>query len=135
MCTTTGVSARVDRYRILIVDDHPIVRQGLERFVSQEPDTAKQRQLIKGAAQLSREQLRQKAKGEGTAAVKTAIARFALPTGVCLTVQGRELTLASAIEAMLEAVKELKKGQGQGLDITTAQRVMRDKAKATVRVV
>jgi hypothetical protein len=31
---------------------------------------------------------------------------------------------------MTEAVKELKKGQGQGLDITTAQRVMRDRAKA-----
>ena len=38
MCITTGVPVRVDRYKILIVDDHPIVRQGLTRFISQEPD-------------------------------------------------------------------------------------------------
>jgi hypothetical protein len=47
-----------------------------------------------------------------------------------VTVQGRDVTLSIAIDAMLEVAKELKKGQGQGLDISTAQRVMRDKAKA-----
>ncbi len=99
-------------------------------IISQEADPAKQLELVKAAPQLSREQLRQKAKGEDRAAVKSINARFPLATGLCVTIQGREVTLAGAIEAMTETLKELKKGQGQGLDITTAQRVMRDKAKA-----
>ena len=41
------------------------------------------------------------------------------------------MNLAGAIDAMLEAVKELKKGQAERWDITTAMRVLRDKAKST----
>jgi len=99
-------------------------------ILSQEPDPAKQKELLKDAGRLTRDQLRQKAKGDGKGAAKTSNARFPLSTGLCVTVQGRDVTLAAAIDAMLETVKELKKGQGQGLDITTAQRVMRDRAKA-----
>jgi ParB/RepB/Spo0J family partition protein len=97
--------------------------------ISQEGDPAKQKELATAAAGLSREQLRQKAKGDDATAVKTSIARFALASGLCVTVQGRQVTLSSAIEAMLEAAKELRKGQGQGLDISTAEKVMRDKAR------
>jgi ParB family chromosome partitioning protein len=102
-------------------------------IISQETDPAKQLKLVKGAGGLTRQQLRQRTKGGGAKEVKTSNARFPLPTGWCVTVQGRDgrdVSLATAIEAMMEAVKELKKAQGQGLDITTAQRVMRDKAKA-----
>ena len=99
--------------------------------ISQEADPAKQRELFKGAASLSREELRQKAKGhDKSATVKTGNARFPLSTGLCVTVQGREVTLSAAIDAMIETVKELKKGQAQGLDISTAQRVFKDKAKS-----
>ena len=41
------------------------------------------------------------------------------------------MTLSAVIDAMLEAVKELKKGQAEHWDVTTAMRVMRDRAKAT----
>lgn len=98
-------------------------------IISQEADPARQLDLVKAAPQLSRDQLRQKARTDGGTMVKTAHARFPLANGICVSVQGREVTIAGAIEAMLETVKELKKGQGQGLDISTAQRVMRDKAK------
>ncbi len=98
--------------------------------ISQEPNAEKQKELLKAAAQMNREELRQKANGIGKKEVKSAMARFPLSTGLSVTVQGREVTLAAAIEAMMETVKELKKGQMQGLDITTAQRVMRDKAKS-----
>jgi ParB/RepB/Spo0J family partition protein len=98
--------------------------------ISQETDPAKQKALATAAAGLSREQLRQRAKGDGAGTVKTNVARFALNSGLCVTVQARQLTLSSAIAAMREAVKKLTKSQAQGLDISTAQRVMRDRAKS-----
>jgi ParB family chromosome partitioning protein len=116
----------------------PIVQQllhtgGLDiekgQIVSQEPDLEKQKALAKAAAKLTREELRQKAKATAAGTAKSSFARFPLAVGLVVTVQGREVTLATAIEAMMEAVKELKKGHAQGLDITTAQRVMRDRAK------
>lgn len=100
--------------------------------ICQEPDHAKQRELLKQASGLTREQLRQKARSDGQAAdLKAAIARFPLSSGVMVSVQGRKINLSGAIDAMLEAVKELKKGQAEHWDITTAMRVMRDKAKST----
>ena len=35
---TTGTDARIGRHRILIVDDHPIVRQGLTQMIDLQPD-------------------------------------------------------------------------------------------------
>ena len=98
--------------------------------ISTEPDGEKQKELLNAASQLTREQLRQKVKGLGKTEVKASVARFPLATGLYVSVQGREVTLAGAIDALMETVKELKKGQGQGLDISTAMRVMRDRAKA-----
>jgi ParB/RepB/Spo0J family partition protein len=100
--------------------------------ICQEPSHEKQRELLKHASDLTREQLRQKARGGAQPVeLKASIARFPLPTGVLITVQGRKMSLAGAINAMLEAVKELKKGQSEHWDITTAMRVMRDRAKTT----
>jgi ParB family chromosome partitioning protein len=100
--------------------------------IAGEPDHAKQRELLKQVNGLTREQLRQKARSGGkTVEVKTTVARFMLPDGAVVTVQGRRMNLSGAIDAMLEAVKELKKGQAERWDITTAMRVLRDKAKST----
>lgn len=98
--------------------------------ISKEPDLSKQMELLMVASTLSREQLRHKARRVAASEVKLAMARFPLAAGLSVTVQGREVTLAGAIEAVLETAKELKKAQMQGLDISTTQRVMRDKAKA-----
>lgn len=99
--------------------------------ICQEPDAEKQRQLLGEASGLTREQLRQKARpGTTPAEIKASIARFPLPTGVSITVAGQRMTLAGVIEAMLETVKELKKGQAEHWDVTTAMRVMRDRSRA-----
>lgn len=99
--------------------------------ICQEPDHVKQRELLKEAGSLTRIQLRQKTRGKGQPVdLKSAIARFPLSSGLMVSVQGRKVNLAGAIEAMLEAVKELKKGQAEHWDITTAMRVMRDRCKA-----
>jgi ParB/RepB/Spo0J family partition protein len=100
--------------------------------ICQEPDHEKQRELLKQANDLTREQLRQKARSGGQPVdIKAAVARFPLPKGVMVTVLGAKMNLAGAIDAMLETVKELRKFQSQQFDVTTAMRAMRDKAKAT----
>lgn len=101
--------------------------------ICQEPNPDKQRGLLKQAGDLSREQLRQKARSKGEpVALKTAVARFALPKGVMVTVQGPRMDLSGAIGAILETLRVLKKGQADSWDIVTAARVMRDRAKSTV---
>ena len=38
MTTCTNARPRIGKYKILIVDDHPIIRKGLVRLIGQEPD-------------------------------------------------------------------------------------------------
>jgi len=98
-------------------------------ILSGEPDHAKQLELLKEAYDLTRDQLRQKTRSEGgSVEVRTSVARFPLVSGMQVTVQGKQLTLARVIEALLETLRELKKGQSQHLDVTTLGRVMRDRA-------
>jgi hypothetical protein len=59
--------------------------------------------------------------------VKVALARFLVAADRSVTVQAPGVTLGQAIDLLGEAVKELRKGLAQGLDITTQQRVMRDR--------
>ncbi len=108
----------------------------LERayICSQETDQARQVELAKESAGLSREQLRAKVKQKTSAAKpKAKRAVFVLPTGMSFTVAGSEASLEDVIEGLMAVVKELKRGLAQGLDVTTAQRVMADKAKVVSR--
>lgn len=97
--------------------------------IAAEPDQAKQLDLLKAATECSREQLRRRARGV-TTEPKTASAKFIMPGGVIVALQGKDVTLTLAIEVLTETVRMLKKGLSQGLDITTQQRVMRDTSKA-----
>jgi len=97
--------------------------------VSQESDHAKQQELLKAATQCSREALRRHARGV-VVEPKASSAKFTMPGGVIVGVQGKDVTLTLAIEVLTETVRILKKGLSQGLDITTQQRVMRDTSKA-----
>jgi ParB/RepB/Spo0J family partition protein len=111
-----------------------LVDQDKAYTICQEPDHDKQRELLKRANDLTREQLRQKARSNGQAVdLKASVARFPLPGGVMVSVQGRKMNLGGAIEAMLGVVKELKKGQADHWDITTAMRVLRDRAQQATK--
>jgi ParB family chromosome partitioning protein len=97
--------------------------------ISRELDHARQLELVKEAAHLSREQIRAKVKRKpaGGAAVKRAA--FALSSDTTVSVTGPEMTLADVIEKLLAMVGELKRGLKQHLDIITVQRVLAQKAK------
>jgi ParB/RepB/Spo0J family partition protein len=96
--------------------------------ISQEPDRDRQSALAQEAGRLSREQFRRRARNQPERPeVKVALARFMVAADRCVTVQAPSVTLGQAIDLLGEAVKELKKGLVQGLDISTQQRVMRDR--------
>jgi len=100
-------------------------------LISQEPDFEKQMELATAAAHLSRDQVRAKVRNQGNGQKRQAKrAVFMLPGGVNVTVQGSAVTLESAIQSLSDALRELRRGLSQGLDIGTAQNVLRDKAKA-----
>jgi ParB family transcriptional regulator, chromosome partitioning protein len=99
--------------------------------ISQRLDPDEQISLAKQAGDLSREQFRRQARGiTSSIEQKTDNAKFTMPGGMCVTVQGRDVTLTLAIDVLQETITQLRKGRKQGLDITTQQRVMRDTAKA-----
>lgn len=97
--------------------------------ITQEPDAAKQIALSKESKLLSREQVRARLNNPKQNDVRTSSARFAMPGGVSVVVQAKELTLATCIEVLIETVKQLKKGQGSGHDISTLPRVMRNQCR------
>jgi ParB/RepB/Spo0J family partition protein len=100
-------------------------------FILSQKDAGEQVQLLDGVATLSREQLRGKGKSNGDQP-KMKRAVFALASGVSVTLQGAEVSLADAIESLTETLKALKKGLSQGLDIGTVQAVLRDRSKVKV---
>jgi ParB family transcriptional regulator, chromosome partitioning protein len=90
-----------------------------------------QRELLAKVNDLTREQLRRTAKSEGQPIeLRTSIARFALVGDVMVTVQRPRMALSGAIQALSETLRQLKAADAQGLDVVTASRVMRDRAKA-----
>lgn len=98
---------------------------------AQAADPVTQASLVAQAATMSREQLRQKLRRSPEPfKAKTALARFPLSAGLTVTVQGSEVTLEGAIEALSDAIKELKRGLAQGVGIGAMQKVMKDKAKS-----
>lgn len=100
-------------------------------IISQEPDQARQVALVKSHAHGTREQLRARlGGGDDVPRPKAKRAVFPLGDKVSIAIQGLEMTLEEAIARLSDVLKELKRGLSQGLDITTAQRVMADKARA-----
>ena len=55
--------------------------------------------------------------------------KYPLPSGVEITVAGKELSICDLIDALGELVKEAKKASDQGLDIKTLVAVAKDKAR------
>jgi ParB family chromosome partitioning protein len=101
-------------------------------LVSQVPDQAKQLEMAKEIGSLNREQLRTRTRRKAaspSSGVTTPIARFAMPGGLTVSVQGPDVSLGLAIEVLSEAVKQLRKCAGQGLSLDSVIKCMRDTAK------
>ena len=105
------------------------IRTDQAYLISQTSDFAEQLQLLKSSEGLSRDQFRAKVKGNGQAKTKAKRATFVLPGGMNIIVSGSESTLEQVIDGLTSVLKELRRGLSQGLDIVTAQRVLKDKAK------
>ena len=103
--------------------------------ISQEPDPAKQLELLRCAASLTREQLRQKVKPKPgrTAEPKTSSARFAMCGGYTISVNGPDLDLSSVCDVLGETLRILKKGLGSGVSLASQSKVMKDVAKGGAR--
>lgn len=112
-----------------LVRDAKVDTERAYMVVSTASDHKKQNELLKDAQSLSREQLRARLSSPKQNEVKTSSARFAMPGGVTVVVQAKELGLATCIEILLETVKQLKKGQSSGHDISTLPRVMRNQCR------
>jgi ParB/RepB/Spo0J family partition protein len=97
-------------------------------IASSEPDFVKQVALVKQAATLSREELRQQVKRPDAGQVKVSSARLKMPS-IDIDVRGKDLTLSCVVDALSETVRILKKGQSAGWDLSTQCRVLRDQAK------
>ncbi len=61
---------------------------------------------------------------------KTAKVHCLLPTGVQITVSGKGLSLGSAIDALTDAIKEMRAAKANGYTAKTFAASMKDKAKA-----
>lgn len=72
--------------------------------------------------------VRRKQNGDAEA-VRLSRFKYPLPSGVEITVAGKELSISDLIEALAELTKEAKRASDQGLDIRTLVAVAKDKSK------
>jgi ParB family transcriptional regulator, chromosome partitioning protein len=61
--------------------------------------------------------------------IRLARVRCPLPSGVEVTVAGKELSISDVIDSLTELLREAKRAADQGLDIRTLAAVAKDKAK------
>jgi ParB/RepB/Spo0J family partition protein len=71
-----------------------------------------------------------KGKSAKTEVVRTAKVHCLLPTGVQITVSGEGLSLGAAIDALIDAIKEMRAAKAKGYTTKTFAASMKDKAKA-----
>lgn len=125
-----GAVSRILGLSRLCGEARELLRQGVDvekAFVaSQIDDPGKQVQLMREGASLTREQLRRRAHG---VEMRSHKAVFPLPSGLMVVVQGKQMTLKDAIDTLLAVTKELRQSLRDGMEITTAARVLADKAK------
>ena len=82
-----------------------------------------------GASRDTLEQAGRRKRSAGTPVVRASKIKLDLGN-VTVTISGDGLTLDDAIEAVMTAQKEMRKGRDQGLDAKTLVAVCRDRAKA-----
>jgi ParB/RepB/Spo0J family partition protein len=82
-----------------------------------------------GATRDELESRGRKARNGGQPEVRISRFKYPLPSGVEVTVAGKELSLDELIESLTELAKEARRASDQGLDIRTLVAVARDKAR------
>lgn len=100
--------------------------------LAQEPDPFRQRELAELANDMSRDALAglgRKGRQMIIPAGKVNRVKCALPSGVQVVVSGNGISLESGIEAMNEAMKEMKRAKELGYTAKTFAAAMKDKAK------
>jgi ParB/RepB/Spo0J family partition protein len=122
----------------------PEVRQALEAGqvgittvyeIAKAPAEAQARLLQMSLAGESRDGLaRHVRSAKQTAAPQTRVKRIVcpLPSGISVTVSGKELSLDELIDSLGEAQKQAKKAREDGLDAKTFTAVLKDKARKGV---
>jgi ParB/RepB/Spo0J family partition protein len=91
------------------------------------------RQKLSGASRDTIEQVSRKSRKEKSGkdeAGKTAKVHCLLPSGVQITVSGKGLSLGSAIDALIDATREMRAAKANGYTAKTFAASMKDKAKA-----
>jgi ParB family chromosome partitioning protein len=88
---------------------------------------------LAGASRDQIEQAGRKARGAGTEVVRVQRVKCILPSGVAVVVSGEGVSLDEGIEALGEAIKEMKRARDLGYTAKTFAAAMRDKAKQSGR--
>jgi hypothetical protein len=103
-------------------------------IAQQESDPDRQRELAVLAADMPRHELAAKLRqARRNADQKPAVSAKKIKielASATVTISGSGLTLDVAIDAVLEAHKEMKRGREQGLTAKTIQKISTDRAKA-----
>ena len=84
---------------------------------------------LSGASRDTIEQAGRKSRNGQATAVKVARVRCQLPSGVQIVVSGEGVSLEDAIEALGEAIKEMKRARDLGYTAKTFAAAMKDKSK------
>jgi ParB family transcriptional regulator, chromosome partitioning protein len=84
---------------------------------------------LSGASRDTIEQAGRKSRSGQATAVKVARVRCQLPSGVQIVVSGEGVSLEDAIEALGEAIKEMKRARDLGYTAKTFAAAMKDKSK------
>jgi len=84
---------------------------------------------LSGASRDTIEQAGRKKRASGTPSVKVARVKCTLPSGINVVVSGEGVSLDESIEALTEAIKEMKRARDLGYTAKTFAAAMKDKSK------
>jgi ParB family transcriptional regulator, chromosome partitioning protein len=102
----------------------------LSKLPNEQEQAAMLELKLAGASRDSIEAAGRKTRSGGTPAVKVARVKCPLSNGMTVVVSGEGVSLDESIEALGEAIKEMKRARDLGYTAKTFASAMRDKAKA-----
>jgi ParB family chromosome partitioning protein len=110
-----------------------VLEFGKACVLAQEQDATRLRELAAVAPNISRDALAtlaRKGRQQAKATVTLTRVRCPLHSGATVVVSGPEMTLEGLIESLSSALEAARKANKESLDVKTAERVWKDKARA-----